>query len=134
LGVAETTPKPPLELRGLWGRDLPEDLSMEILSRLPVKSLICCKCISKSWYAVVTYPSFITKHLKTSHNSNRGAAILGHGGGLEHLHLSTLSNETVEVYGVAENGRNFFFLFLFFLKKYIYFLLKKNLIRWPRHH
>jgi F-box interacting protein len=83
----------------LWGRDLPEDLSMEILSRLPVKSLMRCKCVSKSWYALVTNPSFITKHLKTSHNLNRGAAILRRGGGLDQLRLSTLSNETLEVSG-----------------------------------
>ncbi|KAE8021744.1 hypothetical protein FH972_007609 [Carpinus fangiana] len=83
----------------LWGRDLPEDLSMEILSRLPVKSLMRCKCVSKSWYALVTNPSFITKHLKISHNLNRGAAILRLGGGLDQLSLSTLSNETLEVSG-----------------------------------
>jgi F-box interacting protein len=83
----------------LWGRDLPEDLLMEILSRLPVKSLMRCKCVSKSWYALVTNPSFITKHLKISHNLNRGAAILRHGGGLDQLRLSTLSNETLEVSG-----------------------------------
>jgi F-box interacting protein len=81
----------------LWGRDLPEDLSMEILSRLPVKSLMRCKCVSKSWYALVTNPSFISKHLKISHNLNRGAAIIRHGGGLDQLRLSTLSNETLEV-------------------------------------
>jgi hypothetical protein len=57
MGVAETTPKPPLEPRGLWGRDLPGDFSVEILSRLLVKSLIHCKCISKSEYAIVTNPS-----------------------------------------------------------------------------
>jgi F-box interacting protein len=83
----------------LWGRDLPEDLSMEILSRLPVESLMRCKCVSKSWYALVTNPSFITKHLKISHNLNRGAAILRLGGGLDQLRLSTLSNETLQVSG-----------------------------------
>jgi F-box interacting protein len=83
----------------LSGRGLPEDLLMEILSRLPVKSLMRCKCVSKSWYALVTNPSFISKHLKISHNLNRGAAILRLGGGLDQLRLSTLSNETLEVSG-----------------------------------
>jgi F-box interacting protein len=81
----------------LWGGDLPEDLLMEILSRLPVKSLMRCKCVSKSWYALVTNPSFITKHLKISHNVNRGAAILRRGDGLDQRRLSMLSNETLEV-------------------------------------
>ncbi|XP_059450700.1 F-box protein CPR1-like [Corylus avellana] len=90
----------------LWGRDLPEDLSMEILSRLPVKSLMRCKCISKSWYALITNPSFITMHL-TSHNPNRRAAILRRGGGLEHLRLSTLSNETLEVSGNVDLSQLF---------------------------
>ncbi|XP_059450699.1 F-box/kelch-repeat protein At3g23880-like isoform X1 [Corylus avellana] len=87
-------------------RDLPEDLSMEILSRLPVKSLMRCKCISKSWYALITNPSFITMHL-TSHNPNRRAAILRRGGGLEHLRLSTLSNETLEVSGNVDLSQLF---------------------------
>ncbi|KAE8021746.1 hypothetical protein FH972_007611 [Carpinus fangiana] len=91
----------------LWGRDLPEDLLLEILSRLPVKSLMRCKCVSKSWYALVTNPSFITKHLKTSHNLNRGAAILRLGGGLDQLRLSTLSNETLEVSGDVDISQFF---------------------------
>jgi F-box interacting protein len=83
----------------MWGGDLPEDLSMEILSRLPVKSLMRYKCVSKSWYALVTNPSFISKHLKISHNLNRGAAILRRVDGLDQRRLSTLSNETLEVSG-----------------------------------
>jgi F-box interacting protein len=58
-----------------------------------------CKCVSKSWYALVTNPSFISKHLKISHNLNRGGAILRRGGGLDQPRLSTLSNETLEVSG-----------------------------------
>jgi hypothetical protein len=65
-----------------------------------------------------------TKHLKTSHNSNRGAAILGRGGGLEHLHLSMLSNETVEVSGWPKMAENFFSSFFFF---FFFFLKKKNI-------
>ena len=54
----------------------------------------------------------------TSHNPNKGAAILRRGGGLEHPHLSLLSNETLEVFGVAE--------IFFFKKKKVYIFLIFN--------
>ncbi|KAE8021742.1 hypothetical protein FH972_007607 [Carpinus fangiana] len=94
----------------LVSRGLPEDLSMEILSRLPIKSLMRFKCISKSWCALITDPNFITKHL-TSLNPQRGA-ILRRGKGLERRRflielndtrwqelprLSRLSHETLEL-------------------------------------
>ncbi|KAL5769476.1 hypothetical protein ACOSP7_013630 [Xanthoceras sorbifolium] len=47
---------------------LPEDMIIEILSILPVKSLIRFRCVSKSWYALVKSSSFISKHLKKDHN------------------------------------------------------------------
>ncbi|KAL5767052.1 hypothetical protein ACOSQ2_013835 [Xanthoceras sorbifolium] len=46
---------------------LPDDMIIEILSILPVKSLIRFRCISKSWYALVR-SSFISKYLKNDHN------------------------------------------------------------------
>ncbi|KAL5769480.1 hypothetical protein ACOSP7_013634 [Xanthoceras sorbifolium] len=47
---------------------LPDDMIIEILSILPVKSLIRFRCISKSWYALVRSSSFISKYLKNDHN------------------------------------------------------------------
>ena len=41
---------------------LSEDLLEEILSRLPVKSLIRFRCVKKSWSADFQQPSFIAKH------------------------------------------------------------------------
>ncbi|KAJ8425216.1 hypothetical protein Cgig2_015692 [Carnegiea gigantea] len=37
---------------------LPEDLSVEILQRLPVRSLLRFQCISKSWQSLIIDPSF----------------------------------------------------------------------------
>ena len=92
----------------MWGSwDLPEDASMEILSRLPVKFLARCKRISKSWYALITNPSFITKHLKTSRNPHRGAAIFMHVRRMKPLRLHTLSNETLRVSGVVDPRKMF---------------------------
>ena len=43
---------------------LPDELLEEILSRLPVKSLIRFRCVKKSWSANFQQPSFIAKHFR----------------------------------------------------------------------
>ncbi|XP_004304890.1 PREDICTED: F-box/kelch-repeat protein At3g06240-like [Fragaria vesca subsp. vesca] len=48
---------------------LAEEMMVQILSRLPAKSLMRFKCIHTSWYALINNPNFITKHLSVSkHN------------------------------------------------------------------
>ncbi|KAG5550542.1 hypothetical protein RHGRI_015488 [Rhododendron griersonianum] len=44
---------------------LPFEIAIEILSRLPVKSLLRFKSVCKSWYALIKTPDFISKHLLT---------------------------------------------------------------------
>ncbi|KZV16620.1 hypothetical protein F511_12076 [Dorcoceras hygrometricum] len=44
--------------------NLSEDVIVEILSKLPVKSLVRFRCVCKSWYVLVRDPTFITKHYK----------------------------------------------------------------------
>ncbi|KAG5584078.1 hypothetical protein H5410_044512 [Solanum commersonii] len=41
---------------------LPEDIIMEILSILPVKSILKLKSVCKYWYTLIQSPNFITKH------------------------------------------------------------------------
>ncbi|KAG6387845.1 hypothetical protein SASPL_153039 [Salvia splendens] len=41
---------------------LPRDIVMKILSRLPPKSLIKFRCVSKSWYLMISAPYFINLH------------------------------------------------------------------------
>lgn len=48
--------------------DLPEDLVMDILSRLPVKCLLQLKCVNKNWYVLIENPIFIQKHLNNINN------------------------------------------------------------------
>ena len=81
-------------------RELPEDLLTEILSKLPVKCLGRFKCVSKSWYALITNPNFITKHVTwaNSHNPHR-RAILRHCDEWENPLVATLSNDTLELSG-----------------------------------
>nr|WRK57764.1 SLF8a protein [Citrus maxima] len=44
--------------------NLPEDIMIEILSRLSVKSLLRFKCVCRDWCALFENPSFISKHLR----------------------------------------------------------------------
>ncbi len=48
--------------------DLSDDVMVETLSRLPVKSLMRFRCVCKSWYSLVKDPNFIYKHLKRANN------------------------------------------------------------------
>lgn len=54
--------------------NLPSDLLIEILVRLPVKSLVRFTCVSKQWYSLISNPNFISTHLNHSlsiSNDNR---------------------------------------------------------------
>ncbi|XP_058185573.1 F-box protein At5g49610-like [Rhododendron vialii] len=42
--------------------ELPQDVLMEILSRLPVKTLLRFKSVSKNWYSLIQNPHFISLH------------------------------------------------------------------------
>lgn len=62
---------------------LPEDLVIdEILSRLPVKSLIRFKSVCRRWLSLPTNPSFIASHLKHINTPNRMASWNGNHNGL----------------------------------------------------
>ncbi|KAF5938243.1 hypothetical protein HYC85_025749 [Camellia sinensis] len=52
-------------------RNLPEDVVNEILSRLPVKSLLRFKCVCKYWYTLIKSLDFISKHFNQENNNVR---------------------------------------------------------------
>ncbi|XP_060668308.1 F-box/kelch-repeat protein At3g23880 [Ziziphus jujuba] len=49
---------------------LAEELVIQILLNLVVKDILRCKCVCKSWYYLITSPSFIDEHLKLSNRKD----------------------------------------------------------------
>ncbi|XP_076948097.1 F-box/kelch-repeat protein At3g23880-like [Bidens hawaiensis] len=49
---------------------LPKDIAVEILLKLPVKSVLRCKSVCKSWYSLISDPQFVKSHLAISTRSN----------------------------------------------------------------
>lgn len=73
---------------------LPEDVILEILSRLPVKSLHRFKCVSKSWCALINDPHFMIKHLTSSNNHE--FLLISHLDPVKWQIVSLVSSETLE--------------------------------------
>ena len=51
---------------------LPEEIVLEILVRLPVKSLLRFRCVCKSCYRYIATPNFIKNNLLYCNDHNRG--------------------------------------------------------------
>ncbi|KAK8503635.1 hypothetical protein V6N11_030738 [Hibiscus sabdariffa] len=47
---------------------IPVEVIVEILKRLPVKSLMRFRLVCKSWNTLISHPSFISTHLQASHS------------------------------------------------------------------
>ena len=55
--------RPPMIVQRRTKHDLPDEIVLEILARLPVKSLLRFRCVCKTWYSFITNPNFISTHL-----------------------------------------------------------------------
>ncbi|XP_059648601.1 putative F-box protein At5g52610 [Cornus florida] len=53
------------------GGPLPEDMILEIISRLPLKSLLRFRSVCKSWHAIIHSPSFVDVHFTQSQSRTR---------------------------------------------------------------
>ncbi|KAF3657739.1 putative pentatricopeptide repeat-containing protein-like [Capsicum annuum] len=65
-----------MDVDGARGIYFNEEIVVDILSRLSVRSLLRFKCVSKFWMALISEPCFTLKHLKLSKNNQNSPKIL----------------------------------------------------------
>lgn len=95
---------------------LPQEVLIEILARSPVKSLSRFRCVSKTWYSLISSPAFITIHLsralyltRTNEDGERDLLLF------QYCHCtrkmredgSSLSTETEERFALHLNEESF---------------------------
>lgn len=60
-----------LKTKKTTAADLPEEVvRKEILMRLPIKSVVCFKSVSKSWLSLFSDPQFVKEHYSAAQNLN----------------------------------------------------------------
>ncbi|KAM3322666.1 hypothetical protein P3S67_003817 [Capsicum chacoense] len=91
-----------MDVDGAMGIHFNEEIVVDILSRLPVRSLLRFKCVSKIWMALISEPYFTMKHLKLAKNNQNSPKILF----LKDMftsHLSTLTPASLPLAQFTEN-------------------------------
>ncbi|XP_049375488.1 F-box/kelch-repeat protein At3g06240-like [Solanum verrucosum] len=64
-----------MDVDGAMGIHLPQDIIMEIFSRLPVRSLFRFKCLSKFWMTFISEPYFVMKHFNHARRNQNSQKI-----------------------------------------------------------
>ncbi|XVF87849.1 hypothetical protein PTKIN_Ptkin18bG0154100 [Pterospermum kingtungense] len=70
---------------------IPLDLITDILIRLPVKQLLCFRCVSQLWRSLIDDPDFIQLHLRHSIDSNTNQTLILKNSHLHAAHLPSLA-------------------------------------------
>ncbi|KAL8096473.1 hypothetical protein AgCh_037438 [Apium graveolens] len=73
---------------------LTEDLVSEILCRLPVKTLLQYRCVSKPWCSLIDSPRFVKTHLKRSIECNTNTGLIIRGDNFHLVDFDSLENTT----------------------------------------
>ncbi|XP_026397174.1 F-box/kelch-repeat protein At3g06240-like [Papaver somniferum] len=55
---------------------VPEDVYLEILLRVPVKSTFTCKCVCKTWLSIISNPNFVNQHVNVTAQRNNNLLML----------------------------------------------------------
>ncbi|KAL3727980.1 hypothetical protein ACJRO7_032687 [Eucalyptus globulus] len=77
---------------------LPEEIVvLEIMKRLPVKSLLRFRCVSRMWYTIINHPCFVALHLKHSDAANWYLVCLDRFDPVQSLCCSLFSNGSLTV-------------------------------------
>ncbi|XP_043702438.1 F-box protein CPR1-like [Telopea speciosissima] len=74
-------------------KNLPEGIIADILSRLPVKSLVRFKCVCKPWCALIIDPAFVKMHLSRSLASNSNLSLIFRGSYLYSVDLDACEQQ-----------------------------------------
>ena len=83
---------------------LPEDVIVDILARLPVKSLKRFRCVSLSWRSLIHSPQFISSHF--SFSKNKTCPLIKYENYIYDKAMFTkLSNRTLDVVANFEKPR-----------------------------
>ncbi|PHT61062.1 hypothetical protein T459_35100 [Capsicum annuum] len=91
-----------MDVDGTMEVHLQEEIIMDILSRLPVLSLLRFKCVSKYWMTLISEPYYTLKHLNHAKNNQNSQKILVLHGEFP-LHCSSLSSASLSSVRLAEN-------------------------------
>ncbi|KAF9672809.1 hypothetical protein SADUNF_Sadunf11G0082800 [Salix dunnii] len=77
---------------------LPEDLIQEILFKLPIKSLVRCTSLCRTWNSLIKSPTFISKHLQRTISSTDHQSL---------FLLRLYSKEREEQYSLRHDNQDF---------------------------
>ncbi|XP_017978242.1 PREDICTED: F-box/kelch-repeat protein At3g06240 [Theobroma cacao] len=77
--------------------NLPGDLTIEILSRLPVKSLLRFRCVHKTWLCPLKSSYFIAEHLQNPNNKDHAFVFVKYTNASGMSRFKLLTHDTLEV-------------------------------------